>query len=470
MNQTQTVRNVRKAAHTIALALTLVVCRALSAETLIVKPGQSIQAAVTRAVPGDRIEVEPGVYSETVFIDKDNITLHGIVRHGDWPILDGNNKLDNGVLTSGHGVTIEYLWIRHFKGNGLMTQGSNNYRLLHNVVEGPCFYAIFPQYGKNGLIAYNVAFNSEDAAIYVGMSDNVDVRYNETFGSFTGIEGENSHNILIEGNHSHDNSIGISASLLPGLPLKTSANIIIRRNVVENNNIPNKLPPGSVGTLVPSGLGVLVLGTDRTIVEDNLIVNNESAGIYIAESSSMDPSPDEKIDPFPNNGQVLRNLFRNNGTRPQGVVADMLDAAGLKQGVDVMSTGKGHGNCIVDRDIVRTLGTGRFEECPTGATSNAITSLKTREPVGSVAYNPEQKGRLVYLAVCSGCHTWDSRLLGPPMITVKAIYGKDAAGLANWIAKPVHKRTDYPEMPAQDYLSPEVRLSVAKYILNELSH
>jgi hypothetical protein len=55
------------------------------------------------------------------------------------------------------------------------------------------------------------------------------------------------------------------------------------------------------------------------------------------------------------------------------------------------------------------------------------------------------------------------------MITIKALYGKDATGLASWIAKPTHKRADYPEMPAQDYLSPEVRLAVAKYILNELS-
>lgn len=453
-----------------AVAVALLVSTAVSAATLTVKPGESIQAAVTHAAPGDHINVEPGVYHETVFIDKDNITLHGIVRDGKWPVLDGNNELSNGVLAGGHGVTIEYLWIRRFKGNGLMTQGSNNYRILHNIVEGPSFYAIFPQYGKNGLVAYNIAFKSDDAAIYIGMSDNVDVLYNETYDSFMGVEAENSRNVLIEGNYIHDNSSGILTALAPGLPVKTADDLIIRHNVVARNNIPNKSPAGSMGPGIPSGLGVLVLGTHHTTIEDNLILNNESAGVFIVESGLIALTPDDKIDPFPNNDQVLRNVFVGNGSSPSGIIKDMLDTVGLKQGVDVMSTGKGHDNCILDRASVRTLGTKRYGDCAVGATSAAVTSMRTHEPVPAVSYTPEQKGRLTYLAVCSGCHTWNARLIGPPVITIKALYGKDSARLADWIAHPTHKRMDYPEMPAQNYLSPEVRLAVANYILNELSH
>ena len=37
-------------------------------------------------------------------------------------------------------------------------------------------------------------------------------------------------------------------------------------------------------------------------------------------------------------------------------------------------------------------------------------------------------------------------------------------GLADFIAKPAKKRDDYPEMPPQDYLDPETRLAVAKYM------
>src|SRR5882757_7381674 len=91
------------------------------AATLTVQPGESIQAAVARAAPGDRIDVSPGTYHETVFIDKDRIELHGIVRDGQWPVLDGESKLNDGILASGHGVVIDRMWVKRYKGNGIMT-------------------------------------------------------------------------------------------------------------------------------------------------------------------------------------------------------------------------------------------------------------------------------------------------------------------------------------------------------------
>ena len=61
---------------------------------------------------------------------------------------------------SGHGVTVENLYVKRYLGNGMMTQGANNFSILHNRVEGPGFYGIFPQYGRNGLVAYNVVWAS----------------------------------------------------------------------------------------------------------------------------------------------------------------------------------------------------------------------------------------------------------------------------------------------------------------------
>ncbi|HEX7374370.1 MAG TPA: right-handed parallel beta-helix repeat-containing protein, partial [Steroidobacteraceae bacterium] len=232
-----------------------------TAATFTVKPGESIQAAVKRAVPGDRIEVEPGLYKETVFIDKDRIELRGLVRGGLWPVLDGENVLNDGVLISGHGVSVERMWVKRYKGNGIMTQGANNYRIAYNVVEGPCFYAIFPQFGKNGLVAHNIVFGSEDAAIYVGMSQNVDVVHNETYDSIIGIESENSSDILVENNYVHDNVIGIATTMLPGLPVKVADRLIVRNNVVARNNRKNDAPPGAITAGAPPGLGILVLGT-----------------------------------------------------------------------------------------------------------------------------------------------------------------------------------------------------------------
>ena len=157
------------------------------AEVLTVEAGQSIQAAVNQAKAGDTIRVMPGTYRETVFIDKENITLQGVVVDGKWPVMDGGGKLNDGILASGHGVVIQRFWVKGYKGNGIMTQGANNYKIIDNYVDGG-FYGIFPQFGKNGLVARNRITRVEDAGIYVGMSDNVDIIANEAWANVIGID------------------------------------------------------------------------------------------------------------------------------------------------------------------------------------------------------------------------------------------------------------------------------------------
>src|ERR1700676_4483492 len=98
-----------------------------SAATLTVTDLEWIQAAVKRAQPGDTIKVMPGVYKESVYIDKDGIRLLGVAEGNRWPTLDGENTRNDGVLVSGHNVTIERLYVRRYLGNGIMTQGANNF-------------------------------------------------------------------------------------------------------------------------------------------------------------------------------------------------------------------------------------------------------------------------------------------------------------------------------------------------------
>ena len=53
------------------------------------KDGESIQEAVKAASPGAVIKVMPGTYKETVYIDKDNITLSGVIEEGRLPGVGG---------------------------------------------------------------------------------------------------------------------------------------------------------------------------------------------------------------------------------------------------------------------------------------------------------------------------------------------------------------------------------------------
>jgi hypothetical protein len=61
-------------------------------------------------------------------------------------------------------------------------------------------------------------------------------------------------------------------------------------------------------------------------------------------------------------------------------------------------------------------------------------------------------------------------MIGPPMTVIKALYMDNPEGLAQWIAAPTKKRPieEFPAMPPQDYLSPQLRLDLANYILNEV--
>ena len=94
---------------------------------LIVKDGESIQEAVNKAKPGDQIKVMPGTYKETVYIDKDDITLTGVIIKGEWPTLEGEHKLNDAILYSGNNFTVENFLITHYKGNGVMGQAGNNF-------------------------------------------------------------------------------------------------------------------------------------------------------------------------------------------------------------------------------------------------------------------------------------------------------------------------------------------------------
>jgi hypothetical protein len=40
----------------------------------------------------------------------------------------------------------------------------------------------------------------------------------------------------------------------------------------------------------------------------------------------------------------------------------------------------------------------------------------------------KQRGKLTYLTVCTGCHSYNNRLIGPPMVAARALYiGKPQA-------------------------------------------
>lgn len=439
--------------------------RSVAGKTHSISEGESIMAAVKAASPGDTIQLMPGSYHETVYIDKDDIRIVGVIEEGKRATLDGQGKLNDAILYSGNNIVVENLKITKYKGNGIMGQAGNNFEIRNNIIVDTGVYGIFPQLGQNGLVEHNIISGIEDAAIYVGMSDNIHVAHNHVFASVAGIEIENSRHAIVENNFVYDNAGGILAFITPGLPIKTTFDVIIRNNFIHNNNHVNFAAPGSTVAGIPSGTGILIMAADEVIIEDNIISDNKTAGIIITDhANAPNTTIDPEADPSPDKTMILNNVMVHNGY-------DTIDEAKalmlteFKQGnLDIVRIGVNRDSCIINRHRYLTVGVNDWAECNFTNTDN-IDSYILDEPVAPREIKHSERGEIAYLGICTGCHTYTGRMIGPPVQVIQAMYMDNPEGLAEYIAAPTKKRDDYPEMPPQNYLDEETRLAVAKYML-----
>ena len=469
--------------------LALMICLAQTsvlAAIIEVREGERIQDAVNRAVSGDEIRIYPGLYSETIYVDKDDITLHGVVEGGQWPHLDGKGQLNDAILYSGNGFSVEWVKISHYKGNAIMGQAGNNFSIRNNWVIDSGVYGIFPQFGENGLVENNILSGIEDAAIYVGMSDHIDVRNNQVFNNVAGIEIENSRHVLVEGNLAKNNTGGILVFITPGLPIKSSFDTIIRRNFVIDNNTPNFGIPGSLVSQIPAGSGIIVMSGDEVIIEDNVITGNDNGGIIITSQDFVtEIASDTGSDPNPDKIQIRDNVMFENGNDPEGEMRLLMLSKFSTKGPDILAY-KGakdaaRGSCLSRRSAYRTYGIEDWADCnsptiraidaivgnETSESTRGLTSKMLSEPAETRVIEVDPSGaKLVYQGICAGCHAFNVRLIGPPTIAIQAQYGEDAGAIANYIANPEKKREDFPSMPPQDHLPQPMRLLVAEYMLS----
>ena len=434
---------------------------------LIVNAGESIQAAVAAANPKTIIRVMPGTYEETVYIDKDDIRLIGVIESGERPILDGLGRMNDAILYSGNNIVIENFTITKYKGNAIMGQAGNNFEIRNNIIIDTGVYGIFPQLGQNGVVEHNVVSGIEDAAIYVGMSDNVHVAYNEVFDSVAGIEIENSRHAIVEYNNVYNNTGGILAFITPGLPIKTTYNVIIRHNFINSNNHPNFAAPGSLVSGIAPGTGIMVMAADEVVIEGNIIKDNKNVGILSVDHGTAaeitNITLDPEVEPNTDKLRILDNLMINNGYEAVDEIRGLMLTRLQNFDPDIFHIGPSVDSCILNRHRYRTSGADNFADCGFTHTRNITTLLMP--PVQPRQFAADERGKAVYLGVCTGCHSYTGRLIGPPVQVLQALYLDNPKGLADYIADPIKKREDYPEMPPQRYLDEKTRFAVAEYML-----
>jgi parallel beta-helix repeat protein len=352
-------RSVLRVVATSTAVLGVMLATAVSAgahRAIVVKPGESIQAAVDAASPGSTIYVKRGTYAENVAITKDGITLlsrgakivppttpapnacsfgepatDGICGVGEisFPDPEGPPVVSAPVRN----VTISGFKVAGFPGSGIFFFGADNPVIKRNVTTDNEEYGVARFDSSGGRIVDNEASGSEEAGIYVGDSPDADVLVAGNEASDNGAFGlffrDAAHGDVV-GNRVHGNCIG-------AIVFNTGGNVaadwtFTANRITENNAF---CPPNEEeGTDASSGIGIAIAGAADNKIYGNYIRDNTpsgevdfAGGVVVADIGIPGANP-------PSGNVVKRNVIL--GNQP-----------------DIFWDGTGSGN-VFERNLCRT--------------------------------------------------------------------------------------------------------------------
>lgn len=339
-------------------------------QTIVVRPGQSIQRAIDQAAHGARIYVLSGTYRETadpvngLRINKSGIHLVGQTGPGKRVVLENAGNQSNGIvvvpsarndcmgchvsmappfkLKDGiaptpasaepeiYDVEVRGITIANFRNNGLFTERVDGFRIVDVHSMNNKNYGIFPTLSRNGLIAHSRADGADDSGVWVETSENVQVSRNVAEGNTNGFEVSNSDDVALTHNIARGNTVGFAILLLPDIydNRGSAKRVGVRANQVIGNNKPNTARPGSILATVPPGTGILYLGVDQSEIGDNVVEGNDFTGIAIADycatvsggpfACDQDPTvgPPFLLDQDARQNRVVGNRVTGNGLSP----------------------------------------------------------------------------------------------------------------------------------------------------------
>jgi parallel beta helix pectate lyase-like protein len=258
----------------LALAALLMWGASAAQGATVVRPGQSIQAAVDAARAGDTIVVF-GTHRENIAVQTDRLTLRGVgavilppavpkpdacfnaaqvgeAVHGFCVI--GDVDFDTGVVSRYvNGVTVSGFTVRDFVGTGLVSIAARDTTFEGNVATG----------------------NTDDG---LGSNLSIGTRFlgNNASGSRFGVRLFSAVGGSLVGNSLHDNCVGMITIASPFGP---AGRFRMTGNAVQHNT---RACPADDDFDALSGIGVGLVGATGTTIAANLITGNVAGGETVA--------------------------------------------------------------------------------------------------------------------------------------------------------------------------------------------
>jgi parallel beta-helix repeat protein len=181
-------------------------------------------------------------------------------------------------------------------------------------------YGLYPVQCENVLIEDSIVRGASDAGLYVGQSKNIIMRRNLVEQNVAGIEVENSQDADVYDNIAQNNTGGILVFNLPGLPVKDGRRTRVFRNQVLENNTPN-FAPGGIVQSVPDGTGILILANDEVEVFENTFRDNGTSQVSFISFNTAEllggaSSNDPEFDPYCESLFIHDNVYMGGGDNP----------------------------------------------------------------------------------------------------------------------------------------------------------